>query len=93
MNLELRLDGGWSFLAQVKSDPDLLSIPVVVTSIEPASEHGPRALAAGAQAYIEKQFHFDEFVEQVKQACGTDVKDELHCIGQVISGLIEGPVQ
>jgi two-component system, chemotaxis family, response regulator Rcp1 len=74
LDLELPVDDGWSFLAQVKSDADLLSIPVVGTSIEPASAHAPRAFAAGAQAYIEKQFDFDAFVEEVKEACGFALK-------------------
>jgi two-component system, chemotaxis family, response regulator Rcp1 len=70
LDLGLPQGDGWSFLAQVKSDPDLLSIPVVVLSIESAPEHAARALAAGAQAYIEKPYDFDVFVKQVKEAYG-----------------------
>jgi CheY-like chemotaxis protein len=69
LDLRLPMRDGWFFLAQVKSDSDLLSIPVVVISIELASEYASRAFAAGAQAYIEKSYDFEVFVEQVKEAC------------------------
>jgi DNA-binding response OmpR family regulator len=68
LDLELPLEDSWTLIAQVTRDPDLLSIPIVVLSIEPASEHATRALDAGAQAYIEKAFEFDAFVKQVKEA-------------------------
>jgi len=69
LDLDLPMNDGWSFLAQVKKNPDLLSIPVVVISIEPPSEHATRAFAAGADGYIERPFDFDVFVKQVKEAC------------------------
>jgi CheY-like chemotaxis protein len=69
LDLELPMNDSWSFLAQVKNDFDLLSIPVVVISIEPPSERATRAFAAGADGYIERPFDFNVFVKQVKEAC------------------------
>jgi response regulator RpfG family c-di-GMP phosphodiesterase len=61
-------DGLW-LLGEIKKDPDLQSIPVLVLGIEPGSVYEPKLLAVGAQSYIEKSFDFKSFAQQVKAAC------------------------
>jgi DNA-binding response OmpR family regulator len=67
VTLPLR-DGLW-LLGEIKKDPNLQSIPVVVLGIEPGSVYAPKVLALGAQCYIEKSFNFNVFSQQVKAAC------------------------
>ena len=61
-------DGLW-LLGEIKKDPDLQSIPVVVVGTEPDSVFDPKVVALGAQSYIEKSFNFESFAQQVKAAC------------------------
>jgi CheY-like chemotaxis protein len=69
--VDLTLPGrdGWWLLRQIQQDPGLQSIPVVVVSFEPSAQIAPKAIAAGAHAYIEKPFDFGLYVEQVKTVC------------------------
>lgn len=61
-----RLDGT-EVLRQLKADPDMQMIPVVVmtSSREDADLH--RTYALGANAYVVKPVKFHEFVDAVKQ--------------------------
>lgn len=54
--LDLRLPGrdGWSVLEQLKSNPELSSIPIVVFTASAAASQRNRALAAGASDYLVK---------------------------------------
>lgn len=54
--LDLRLPGldGWSVLEQLKSEPKLASVPVVVFTATAAVSQQTRALAVGADDYLVK---------------------------------------
>jgi len=54
--LDLRLPGrdGWAVLSQMKSDPELSSIPVVVFTASAGVPQQSRALAEGAADYLVK---------------------------------------
>jgi adenylate cyclase len=54
--LDLRLPGrdGWAVLSQMKSDPELSSIPVVVFTASAGVPQQSRALAGGAADYLVK---------------------------------------
>jgi CheY-like chemotaxis protein len=54
--LDLRLPGrdGWVVLSQMKSDPELSSIPVVVFTASAAAQQRNQALAGGAADYLVK---------------------------------------
>jgi adenylate cyclase len=54
--LDLRLPGrdGWAVLSQMKSDPELSSIPVVVFTASAGALQRSRALAEGADDYLVK---------------------------------------
>jgi len=54
--LDLRLPGrdGWAVLSQMKSDPELSSIPVVVFTASAGVPQKSRALAGGAADYLVK---------------------------------------
>jgi len=68
---DLTLPGhdGWWLLREIQQDSELRSIPVVVVSFEPSAQLAPKAIEAGAHAYIEKPFDFGLYVEQVKAVC------------------------
>jgi adenylate cyclase len=54
--LDLRLPGrdGWAVLSQMKNDPELSSIPVVVFTASAATQQRSQALAEGAADYLVK---------------------------------------
>ena len=54
--LDLRLPGrdGWSVLTQIKSEPQLSAIPVVVLTASAGVTHRERALSIGATDYLVK---------------------------------------
>src|SRR3954452_22356258 len=64
-----RIDG-WTVLAERQKDYALQSIPTIVLSTASAQQNASRAIAAGAQFYVEKPTDFDLFVQQVKTCCG-----------------------
>ena len=69
--LDLRLPqrDGWWLLSVLQHYEQLRSIPIVIISIESAYEHQPKALAAGARAYIEKSREINLFFEDVREKC------------------------
>jgi CheY-like chemotaxis protein len=67
--LDLNLPGksGHEVLAEVKSDPALRKIPVVVLSTSGATEDIARSYDLHANAFVTKPVDFDRFTEVVKQ--------------------------
>jgi two-component system chemotaxis response regulator CheY len=56
---------GLEFLTQVKADPALASIPVVIVSTEGKEEDTLRGLRAGAAAYVKKPFRNETILDIV----------------------------
>ena len=57
-------------LADVKEDPDLRRIPVVVLTTSKAEEDVLRSYDLHANAYVTKPVDFDRFIEVVRQIDG-----------------------
>jgi CheY-like chemotaxis protein len=60
-----RMDG-LEALAEIKADPNLRSIPVVVLTISSTEEHVLRTYELGGAGFIIKPAHIDDMVEVVK---------------------------
>ncbi|MBX3064268.1 MAG: response regulator [Anaerolineae bacterium] len=60
LDLNMPVVDGWKVAAWLNGDPDLRDIPLVVTSA--TQEHGERAKALGADAYLVKPFSTDEIL-------------------------------
>jgi CheY-like chemotaxis protein len=67
LDLNLPRRGGLEVLADVKSDGDLLSIPVVVLTTSAAKEDIVRSYSLHANAYITKPTDFDRFTDVIRQ--------------------------
>jgi CheY-like chemotaxis protein len=65
LDLNLPRLSGQEVLAEVKSDPDLLDIPVVVLTTSSADEDIVRSYRLHANAYVTKPIGFKEFVSTV----------------------------
>jgi CheY-like chemotaxis protein len=52
-------------LRQIRADPALRDLPVIIVSADAVPEHVDQLLAAGAQAYITKPFDVRAFVATV----------------------------
>jgi CheY-like chemotaxis protein len=67
LDLNLPRRNGLEVLAELKSDRQLLSIPVVVLTTSQAEEDIVRSYALHANAYISKPVDFDRFIAVIGQ--------------------------
>jgi CheY-like chemotaxis protein len=67
LDLNLPRKDGREVLAEVKADPELRSIPVVVLTTSKAEEDVLRSYDLHANAYVTKPVDFDRFIEVVRQ--------------------------
>jgi CheY-like chemotaxis protein len=67
LDLNLPRRNGLEVLADLKSDEELLSIPVVVLTTSQAEEDIVRSYALHANAYISKPVDFDKFIDVIRQ--------------------------
>jgi CheY-like chemotaxis protein len=59
--------GGLEVLSELKSDPDLLVLPVVMLTSSRAEEDILRSYALHANAYVSKPVDFEHFIEAIRQ--------------------------
>jgi CheY-like chemotaxis protein len=67
LDLNLPRKDGREVLADIKSDPELLDIPVVVLTTSAADEDIARSYKLHANAYVTKPVDFNRFVDVVRQ--------------------------
>jgi CheY-like chemotaxis protein len=67
LDLNLPRRDGLEVLAEIKSDPDLLIIPVVMLTTSQAEEDIVRSYSLPANAYITKPVDFERFIDAVRQ--------------------------
>jgi CheY-like chemotaxis protein len=67
LDLNLPRRDGREVLAEVKADPRLAPIPVVVLTTSQAEEDVLRSYQLHANAYVTKPVDFDRFVDAIKQ--------------------------
>jgi two-component system response regulator len=67
LDLNLPRKSGAEVLAEIKSDPELSMIPVIVLTTSEAEEDVLRSYKSHANAYITKPVDFDRFKEIVHQ--------------------------
>lgn len=65
---------GIDFLHQVKGDPVLAQIPVIIISTEGKEVDTIRGLKAGAAAYVKKPFRSETILEVTKRVLGRSTK-------------------
>ncbi len=67
LDLNLPRRDGREVLAELKADPELRVIPVVVLTTSDAEEDIVRSYSLHANAYVKKPVDFDQFVDVIKQ--------------------------
>jgi CheY-like chemotaxis protein len=67
LDLNLPRRDGRQVLAEVKTDPDLRRIPIVVLTTSEAEEDVLRSYDLHANAYVTKPVDFDRFVDVIRQ--------------------------
>ncbi|MBN9111927.1 MAG: response regulator [Pseudonocardia sp.] len=67
LDLNLPRRDGREVLAEVKADPKLSAIPVIVLTTSQAEEDVLRSYQLHANAYVTKPVDFDRFIEAIKQ--------------------------
>lgn len=67
LDLNLPRRDGREVLAEIKADPSLRTIPVVVLTTSEAEEDILRSYSLHANAYVSKPVDFERFVEVIRQ--------------------------
>jgi CheY-like chemotaxis protein len=67
LDLNLPRRDGREVLAEIKADPELRTIPVVVLTTSEAEEDILRSYSLYANAYVSKPVDFDRFVEVIRR--------------------------
>jgi CheY-like chemotaxis protein len=67
LDVNLPRVNGLEVLAELKQDPDLLLIPVVMLTTSKAEEDILRSYKLHANAYVSKPVDFENFVEAIRQ--------------------------
>nr|WP_276515189.1 response regulator [Actinomadura coerulea] len=67
LDLNLPKRDGREVLEEIKSDPELASIPVVVLTTSSAEEDILRSYKLHANAYVTKPVDFDQFIKAIRQ--------------------------
>ena len=67
LDVDLPRRGGLDVLAELKRDPDLLVLPVVMLTSSRAEEDILRSYSLHANAYVSKPVDFDHFIEAIRQ--------------------------
>ena len=67
LDVNLPRRSGLEVLAELKQDPDLLMIPVVMLTTSRAEEDILRSYALHANAFVSKPVDFEQFVEAIRQ--------------------------
>jgi chemotaxis family two-component system response regulator Rcp1 len=87
LDLNLPQVDGWTVLRELRKLDNCRSMPVIIISTTPRSVVEARALASGAQGYIEKGFSLDSFLAEVKERCGPFLKDQAGAARQANAAL------
>ena len=66
LDLKLPKVDGFEVLSQLKSDPELKSIPIIILTTSSQDEEIVRGYALGANSYVAKPVKFSEFAEKIK---------------------------
>jgi CheY-like chemotaxis protein len=67
LDLNLPRRDGLEVLAEIKADPELRVIPVVILTTSQAEEDIVRSYALHANAYVTKPVDFERFIEVIRQ--------------------------
>lgn len=57
---------GWQVLAEIRSDPELRHIPVVLCTVRAGVEDQRRGFALGADGFVAKPFDIEDLVSEVQ---------------------------
>ncbi len=75
LDVMMPVKDGWETLNELKADPDLKDIPIVMLTAKVQEEDQFRALAAGAADYVTKPFHPTSLVRTVRTVLATTDAD------------------
>jgi CheY-like chemotaxis protein len=67
LDLNLPRRDGLEVLAEIKADPELRVIPIVILTTSQAEEDIVRSYALHANAYVTKPVDFERFIEVIRQ--------------------------
>jgi two-component system response regulator len=66
LDLNMPRKDGWQALVEIKAEPGLQHIPIVIPTTSADRNNADLTLKAGAKSFITKPATFDEWVEMMK---------------------------
>ncbi len=69
LDLGLPRKDGWELLNEIRADPQLNNIPIVVFTSSAMPGDMRRTMELGAHAYVTKPFTYDDFLKAVDIVC------------------------
>ncbi len=66
LDAQMRPLDGWGTIAEVRADPDLVDLPVVMVTASLQQREQERSVAAGVDAFVAKPFDPDDLVDVVR---------------------------
>jgi len=66
LDVKLPKMDGFEVLRQLKKDPDLKSIPIIMLTTSSREEEVAKGYTEGANSYVTKPVNFSEFVQKIK---------------------------
>lgn len=74
--LDIGLPGmsGYALLELLKRSEALRRVPVIMMSGFDQSVHGPKAIAAGALAFVQKPFHWSDLLNLIRMALSSSMR-------------------
>jgi two-component system, chemotaxis family, response regulator Rcp1 len=82
LDLNMPRKNGYSVLADIRQDPDLQHLPVVIFSSSGAQQDIDRSYALGANAYVKKPFGMAEYFQAIRtlvEYCALQAPSPLSC--------------
>lgn len=67
LDINMPKKDGWTVLKEVKADPELKSLPVIILTTSKQEEDVARSYAAGACSFISKPVGFQDFQQLVER--------------------------
>ena len=66
LDLDMPIMDGWEMMAELKNDPALQDIPILVVTAHLYPNERQKVLAAGGRGYVSKPFKIADFLSEVE---------------------------
>jgi CheY-like chemotaxis protein len=70
LDMDMPVISGWDFIREIKNNPDLQDIPIIVVTAHLLPGDRNRVIEVGCAGYVSKPFKTDELANEVERCLG-----------------------